>query len=278
MKKRRMILALLALGSSQLSYSMNNNLVEKDQVETGMVCGVGKDEVAASQSMASELSKPTILLRTSYSAVSGWKTLGKYLMAPYTTLSSVTIGTSEGPVGFRKKTACMLVQGGPLIDPTLRVNFETVFIDRSINLAWSSAISGTYSNGCTNEADYYSKSKCSVTKTAEAAVQVSVDDSAAARACRNFGARLPTRQEYESLMKNFDLLPSRYLSTSPFLSEKGVRDMQSVFKDTDNLFWTSSINSEDDFNNAFVFEVTREAGHAVRFQGRSHRFAVRCVR
>lgn len=84
--------------------------------------------------------------------------------------------------------------------------FAPVYTDSSNNLFWTKALPGTFSNGCIDVNGKYDGRKCTLETDAngvpifvDGAWTVKVDDSDAARACRDIGARLPTKKEIESI-------------------------------------------------------------------------------
>lgn len=152
--------------------------------------------------------------------------------------------------------------------------FTAVYTDSSNRLSWSRKIPGTYTNGCVVPNDRYRREYfCGFEIIPGTGPQIKVDGSAAAKVCRDMGARLPTKSEYESLIRNFEHVreSNRYL-----LTPKGVADMQKVFGDTDQQtwFWTSSLNPSDDgYSLAYTFN-----GGFLQMEFRSKSSgSVRCV-
>jgi hypothetical protein len=148
--------------------------------------------------------------------------------------------------------------------------FVSVYTDSSNKLSWSKALPGTYSNGCADANGKYDKSKCSI--------ETDANNSTAAKACRDLGegVRLPTEQEIESLIKQFDHSNENY---GPRLTETGRAAMQDIFGDMDNIsndwFWSSSVLSNDP-NLAYFFDGINgyvDYGYYVR----NNDSAVRCV-
>lgn len=168
--------------------------------------------------------------------------------------------------------------------------FVAVYTDKLNGLSWSKALPDHYSNGCVASSGQYSSSKCTYDNVASGNRQVRVEDSEAAKACRNIGARLPTKEEFESLIRNFDY--SEEHRSFPQLTNKGNADMQAIFGDMDNYFWSSSVphyNSNftapkvQNHGNAFIFGSVAGYGDADGGRGsvglftRNQEITVRCV-
>jgi hypothetical protein len=118
--------------------------------------------------------------------------------------------------------------------------FVPVYTDTSNNLSWSKAFTGHYSNGCLYEGKYYYPMTCTEVESGpNGDLQVKVDDSAAAQACKAIGARLPTQLEFESLIRNFDHTENSY---GPRLTDNGMKAMQSIFGDMLGWFWSSTVS------------------------------------
>lgn len=68
-----------------------------------------------------------------------------------------------------------------------------------------------------------------------------IQKSDATLACANFGAELPTLEDYEGLRNYLEKKPGRSM-----LSEKGLRDLYSLFPDLNyaSYFWTASVVPE----------------------------------
>ncbi len=146
--------------------------------------------------------------------------------------------------------------------------FITVYTDKLNGLSWSKALPGTYSNGCASNSAY-DPLKCTF-DVVGGSRQVRVEDSEAAKACREIGARLPTKEEFESLIRNFDI--KQY---SLGLTDNGVAQMQVIFGDMNNWFWSASVSSSiPDF--AFAFDGGLGNG-GIGYGSRYENGAVRCV-
>jgi hypothetical protein len=159
--------------------------------------------------------------------------------------------------------------------------FQTVYIDHHYysNLSWGKMLSGTYSNGC--EADgKFDSNKCTFEIREDGSRQVRVDDSNAAKACKAVGGRLPTKPEYESLIRNFNHSEENY---GPALTVKGMAEMKGSFRDMNRWFWTSSVGLHPCqvthlCMGASVFDGNGGQGVVgPPTVGREATFAVRCV-
>jgi hypothetical protein len=150
-----------------------------------------------------------------------------------------------------------------------------VHIDNFKKLAWSKALPGRYTNGCVNAHGNFDYSKCVVEKGSDGRLQVKVEYSAAAHACKSLGARLPTELEFNSLIRNFDHIET---TSMPRLTSKGIEEMQLVFGDMNeknNWFWTSSVTSYDNVDGIlFSTNIGSISGQLVP---RGTNLAVRCV-
>ncbi|MNJ91380.1 hypothetical protein D3C87_90310 [compost metagenome] len=150
--------------------------------------------------------------------------------------------------------------------------FLTAYVDQS-GLSWSVALQGRFSNGCADAIGRYSESKCTFEIDANKNLQVKVDDSMAAKSCREIGARLPTKTEIESLIRNFD---HTEMSSGPKLTELGRSDMQAKFSDDiHSWIWSSSVWS---FSHDRAYIFSGDDG-AIFFGVRQLKYdnAVRCV-
>ena len=148
--------------------------------------------------------------------------------------------------------------------------FEVAYTDQS-GLSWSTEIPGLYTNGCVDAYGYFDRGKCSFETGSDGSLQVKVDDSNAAKACRDIGARLPTKSEFESLIRDFG-------HTEEFnglrLTEAGRTDMHIKFGDgMINWFWSSSVSSIGPDN---AFDLNGNNGD-VSNDDRTNYFSVRCV-
>ena len=149
--------------------------------------------------------------------------------------------------------------------------FVAVYTDPSNGLKWSKALPSFYTNGCIGFGGKYDASECTSVMVAGGGLQVKVEDSDAARACRLIGAMLPTKEEYESLIRNFDKTEE---SHGPKLTAKGKSDMNAIFGDGGYIFWSASV-SENFPEVAFKFDSDFGAvGIGLRYLGGS---TVRCV-
>lgn len=123
--------------------------------------------------------------------------------------------------------------------------FTAVYVDKFNGLKWGNRLPGHYSNGARTRGAFDAK-KCTYVENYIGAT-VKVEDSEAAMACKSIGARLPTKEEYFSLIENFR---HEYVGSSPALTGVGRKQMADVFQDislvdegikTDRQwFWTSS--------------------------------------
>lgn len=129
------------------------------------------------------------------------------------------------------------------IHPRLE-KFEPVYTDNSLKLKWGRPLVYSYSNGCRSSEDgmyngwpeyefctYYQSSKDSY-----------LDDSANScveQACNRIGSRLPTREEYISLLKNFEHQGN---DSNIRLTQKGLAQMNKAFgKLRGGFYWTSTL-------------------------------------
>lgn len=148
--------------------------------------------------------------------------------------------------------------------------FESVYTDSSNGLSWSKKLPGTYSNGSPNICGNYELG-CPFETDASGNRYVVVETSDAAKACRDIGGRLPTKQELESLMRNFDYIEAQY---GPQLTKKGIADMQAIFGEM--VFWSSSVHPR--YNNiAFDFGGLHDYLGGIGLAYRSYKQSVRCV-
>ena len=127
-----------------------------------------------------------------------------------------------------------------------------VYTDTGNSLSWTSALPGPrYKNGCLDVNGHDDATKCTYDVGVDGTHQVRVEDSAAAKACRDLrdsagnlvGARLPTKAEYESLIRNMgqegvDFINGVY---GPYLTVTGQARMVEIFRDTPDWFWTSTV-------------------------------------
>ena len=148
--------------------------------------------------------------------------------------------------------------------------FVVAFIDKSARLEWSRALNYEYKNGCGNFEN-------------DGVFTCSADQSSseASIACRNIGARLPTKAEYISMILNFD---HRYSHDHHLeVTKIGAEKMDSVFQDGKNLgnyiFWSSDLmdpreGDEANWSSAYAFR----AGGGMDLIGRIIPANVRCAR
>lgn len=152
--------------------------------------------------------------------------------------------------------------------------FEVVYRDKSNGLNWGRALDGKYTNGCVDSTGKFEASKCTF-EIINGFRQVVPKDSDAALACSAIGARLPTFQEYESLIKSFDYSVGGWFD--PYLTTKGLSEMNAIFSDMNGkkpiFFWSSSLteHGEDFAMTLYVFDNqayrdgdTRHARNLVR--------------
>ena len=160
--------------------------------------------------------------------------------------------------------------------------FAPVYKDSINKLSWSKMLPGDYSNGSVGANGRLDDSKNTFEKGPDGNLRVKVEDSNAAKACRNVGGRLPTTSEYESLVRNFDHFEARF---GPEFTDKGIRDMRAVFGETAGHWaWTSSvprdsgmlINVPDNSVDGVSAYIQRETGSFDRMP-RFHELSVRCV-
>ncbi len=165
--------------------------------------------------------------------------------------------------------------------------FGSVFTDPANNLSWAKALPGRYSNGCVDQnGNYYSPFCYLKMDPIIGAVmengyyEIDPWRSNAARACDAIDARLPTRNEYQSFVQQFDH------DDRGRLTSRGVAAMQKIFGDIDSKWWWTSTNGYDplykDFDRAYGFFVSEdgpEAGMASYDTFRRDELgAVRCVK
>lgn len=153
--------------------------------------------------------------------------------------------------------------------------FTGVYTDRLNKVSWSER-QGIFSNGCVDSNGNYDPKKCTLETDAASRHQVEVESSRAATVCRDIGARLPTKIEFESLIRNFDHAEASF---GPYLTYRGQGEMRNALDDrhTDpfDLLWTSSVDPKSP-ERAFVFSGYNY-GHVGHTLYRHSYDSVRCV-
>jgi len=168
--------------------------------------------------------------------------------------------------------------------------FTSVYMDPRNGLSWGSVLPGVYSNGCRTEEGLHvhnDHSRCNTRPGPNNLPLVEVSESAAAIACKQTGARLPTVFEYHSLIQNFDhTIDDRGV---PDLTELGKSQMQNALGDNQRDFWTSSVIENPGAPPYYDPELPYRMQHAYAFFNRhsstsyfyftlrSDYLAVRCV-
>lgn len=154
---------------------------------------------------------------------------------------------------------------------------RVVFVDPANGIRWTKALQKAkyphdfiwLYNGCVDSEGHYQSSKCTMKRGPDGKFQVVVEDSDAALACKQVGARLPTKQEYESLMLNFEH-DTQYRIR---LTYKGIKQLMGIFKDVyvnefdgaiSGYFATSTIfNGERDW--AYSFDQGQDGVYDPRY-------------
>lgn len=164
--------------------------------------------------------------------------------------------------------------------------FVAVYTDPSNKLAWSAGSVLQMGNGCENHEGYFDISQCSVSVNASGKRMVDPNDSNAAKECQKVGARLPTREEYKSLVKQFDHIPEGHecnpmlgAGKGPCLTSLGIQAMNAIFKDMgesaeDRFFWTASVSATSD-EAAIAFSGNLPVDY---LSSREDNLSVRCVK
>lgn len=136
--------------------------------------------------------------------------------------------------------------------------FVEVYRDTLNGLSWSSAPYATMTNGCATSANHEDNNLCTLVELDEQ-LYIKPKDSEAARYCSSMGARLPTKVEFESLIRNFEFTEEK---KGPQLTSKGRDDMKAIFNDTDGLgefydlgFWSSFVHDRLWDGNAMKFDA-----------------------
>lgn len=168
--------------------------------------------------------------------------------------------------------------------------FVSVFTDPANDVSWSKALPSRYSNGCVNQNGYFYIYLCrqnenfvngfSTPVLVNGYYEVDLLRSDADRACYAIGASLPTKRDYQSLVRQFDHDDRGRLTSA------GVAAMQDVFSDVDSKWWWTKTNGYTaiykDFDRAYGFYVSEdgpEAGMAsFKTFRRDELGAVRCVK
>lgn len=160
-------------------------------------------------------------------------------------------------------SACTTIEKGP-VGPGYKI-LAVSYID-STGLYWLEKLAEDAKNGCVDQQGNYHVALCSKDIR-------NVSDSDAEKQCEAFGARLPTIEEYERLLKDFQ--PSASLEKG--LSPEIYHQVAMAFKD-DMPFaaWTSSVRADNPAQ-AHYFSWRRGQMHD-RFEYRSVELPVRCVR
>lgn len=183
-----------------------------------------------------------------------------------------------------------LFLSGVLVNQTATAEpFKTVLVNNGLHwsrrvddsgLAWSKEVNNLYSNGCADKEEGKDISQCTLEKNeqgdlvldSEGNPKVDIKTSLAAQACQRIGGRLPTKPEWESLIRNFDHTEE---FAGPRLTESGRASMQAQFGDMDNWFFTSSVvSSNPEIAYIFYFFTDGLIAHQSRDFGAG---AVRCV-
>jgi hypothetical protein len=159
--------------------------------------------------------------------------------------------------------ACTTLKPG-LVGPDYKV-LAVSYVD-STGLYWLAKLDEDSKNGCVDKQDAYHAALCSKQIANES-------DSDAEKHCKEFGARLPTIEEYGRLLKDFE--PSASLEKG--LSTETYHQVAMAFKDDiPYAAWTSSVRS-DDPTQAHYFSWHRGQIQD-RYEYRSVELPVRCVR
>jgi len=151
--------------------------------------------------------------------------------------------------------------------------FESVYTDNSNKVSWGKTVSNIYTNGCADANGQQNNFYCTFDTLADGSHQVKVEDSYAAKACSEIGARLPTKQEIDSLVRNFDHTEE---SQGPKLTAKAHADIEKVLRHIDGqLFWSSSVYTNNS-ELAYIYDGT--FGGVYKYGGyRKFPIEVRCV-
>ncbi len=149
-----------------------------------------------------------------------------------------------------------------LADTYTQAQSIEVYKDKINGVSWSSGLSDKYSNGCTLKSNPKNKVECN-------------GISAAASACLDLKARLPTVDEYNSLIENFDHYNSA--GSPPLLlslTSAGINDMKNVFKDSGRCYWISGPGPDGEAVVGYTFDYGYPSiGSDMRYSA----CTVRCV-
>lgn len=161
------------------------------------------------------------------------------------------------------------------VEPDLQPDLppQPAYTDPSNNVRWLAELPETYTHGCF-EGGSPGGIRCTLSRTRENLFEAVEEDSDAAKACRDIGARLPTQGEIISLLRNFDHEEQRVNQyvTSPVLTEKGFKEMEAKLGDMKHSYWSSSVINQDTGQNGYVLNRTR-----LDVTYRYERQSVRCV-
>lgn len=137
-----------------------------------------------------------------------------------------------------------------------------LFKDKS-GATWLASFPDKYSNGCYDQKAQYSRAACSLP------IEKS---SPAESACYKIGARLPTKEDYENLIRSYDH------DAEPSLTKKGVQQLKQAFgaDDTDGLYWTATLTRQDE-ERAHTFSFST-LGLATSQDYRYIKHEVRCLK
>ncbi|RYZ68006.1 MAG: hypothetical protein EOP05_16980 [Proteobacteria bacterium] len=138
----------------------------------------------------------------------------------------------------------------------------TVLFKDKNGVTWLASFPDQYSNGCYDQKAQYSRAACSLP------IEKS---SPAESACYKIGALLPTKEDYENLIKSFDH------ESEPRLTEKGVQQIKSAFGAdyTDDWYWTSTLSKRDAEKAHFFSFSTLGLENSQDYRYIKH--AVRCI-
>lgn len=159
-------------------------------------------------------------------------------------------------------SACTTIHKGPF-GPDYK-SLAVSYVDTT-GLYWLERLENAMKNGCVNDKDEFATKYCSKTI-------VKSDDSPAENECETYGARLPTLEEYNRLLKDFQAD-----SLDKGVNASTFHALSMAFKD-DVPFaaWTSTVRS-DNTEQAYYFSFKQGAA-ANRLEYRSVELPVRCVR
>lgn len=126
--------------------------------------------------------------------------------------------------------------------------FVTAFKLNS-GLLFSKALPGAYTNGCVHPYGKYDRAWCTYDTDSSGKIsgEVKVEDSLAATACSEIGARLPTSFEIEGLFRHFN---HSITSNGPVLTEIGLADFEATFG--------IDLKKESIWSSTLLFDVDRK--------------------